>query len=72
MNPNSPQSTFARHMSDTHKVVFSKTLEKTAPIPGGRGTMDIVDGDLTYEISELNKYCPHDILVYGGATLFLP
>ena len=68
MNSNSPQYTFARHITDTHKVVFSKTLDKSKPIPGGWDNTDIVAGDFVNAINKLKQHYPNNILVYGGAT----
>jgi dihydrofolate reductase len=68
MNPNSPQYTFARHITDTPKVVFSKTLDKTKPIPGGWNNTDIVAGDFVNAINKLKQHYPNNILVYGGAS----
>jgi len=68
MNSNSPQYTFARHITDTPKVVFSKTLDKSKPIPGGWDNTDIVAGDFVNAINKLKQHYPNNILVYGGAT----
>jgi len=68
MNPDSSQYTFARHITDTRKVVFSKTLSKVTPIPGGWDNADIVDGDFINSINKLKQRYRKDILVYGGAT----
>jgi len=68
MNSNSPQYTFARHITDTRKVVFSKTLDKATPIPGGWDNADIVAGDFVNAINKLKQNYRNDILVYGGAT----
>ena len=68
INTNSPQYTFARHITDTRKVVFSKTLDKATPIPGGWDNTDIVDGDFIQAINKLKQQYDKDILVYGGAT----
>jgi dihydrofolate reductase len=68
MNSNSPQYTFARHITDTRKVVFSKTLNKATPIPGGWDNTDIVEGDFVSAINKLKQHYHKDILVYGGAS----
>ena len=68
MNPDSPQYTFALHITDTPKVVFSKTLNKASPIPGGWENTDIAAGDYVNAINKLKQHYHHDILVYGGAT----
>ncbi len=67
-NTEDPQYSFAKHISDTPRVVFSKTLEKSIPIPGGWQGTDIANGDLVKEISKLKNGKGKDILVYGGAT----
>ena len=68
MNPDSPQYTFALHITDTPKVVFSKTLKKASPIPGGWENTDIVAGDFANAINKLKQHYHRDIPVYGGAT----
>ena len=68
MNADSPQYTFAKHITNTHKVVFSKTLNKATPIPGGWDNTDIVAGDFVKAINKIKHDTHHDILVYGGAT----
>src|SRR5688572_5295132 len=67
-NSDSRQYTFARHIADTRKVVFSKTLNKSTPIPGGWDNADIVDGDFVSAINKLKKHHRNNILVYGGAS----
>jgi len=68
MNSNSPQHTFASHIADTRKVVFSKTLDKATPIPGGWENTDIENGDFVKAIKKFKQHYHNDILVYGGAT----
>ena len=68
MKTDSSQYTFARHITNTPKVVFSTTLNKAIPIPGGWDHTDIVGGDYIHAITKLKQNNPHDILVYGGAT----
>ena len=68
MHAGSTQYTFARHITNTPKVVFSKTLDKATPIPGGWDNVDIVAGDFVNAINKLKQHYHHDILVYGGAT----
>ncbi|MCW3110902.1 MAG: deaminase, partial [Segetibacter sp.] len=67
-NPKDPQSTFAKHITDTRKIVFTKTLDKTKPIPGGWDNTDIAKSDLAREIHKLKQQKGKDIIVYGGAT----
>ena len=68
MNSNSPQYTFAKHITDTPKVVFSKTLDNATPIPGEWDNTDLVKDDFVNAIHKLKQHYHNDILVYGGAT----
>jgi dihydrofolate reductase len=60
---------FARHITDTHKIVFTTTLDKSHPIPGGWTNTDIAERSLADEIHHLKKQNGKDMMVYGGATL---
>lgn len=64
----SNQYTFARHVTVTHKVVFSETLNKSVPIPGGWENTDIIGKDYVNSINKLKQQYHNDLLVYGGAT----
>jgi dihydrofolate reductase len=64
----SPQYSFAKHITDTHKIVFSRSLKKTASIPGGWENTDIVNSDFVNAIKKLKQQSTKDILVYGGST----
>ncbi len=68
-HPDDPQYAFARHITDTHKVVFTKTLGKSDTIPGGWNNASIAKGGLTNEINQLKSQNGKEIIVYGGATL---
>jgi dihydrofolate reductase len=68
-NPNDPRFEFAKHITNTHKIVFSKTLDKSVVIPGGWNNTDIGKGDIAGAINRLKKKDGKDIIVYGGATL---
>jgi dihydrofolate reductase len=59
---------FARHISDTHKIVFTGTIDKSTPIPGGWNNTDVAKGKLVDEIDQLKNQNGKDIIVYGGAT----
>lgn len=63
----SPQYVFARHIADTRKVVFSRTLSKSSAIPGGWSNARLAEGDLTDEIRKLKKREDKNIIAYGGA-----
>lgn len=62
-NPDDPQLPFGKKMTDTQKVVFSKTLDKSGWI-----NTDIAKGNLVEEINKLKNQNGKDIIVYGGAT----
>src|SRR6266498_4929012 len=66
-DPSSPLYTFARHVTNTPKVVFSNTLNKSVPIPGGWDNTDIVGNDYVNSIRGLKQQY-NNLLVYGGAT----
>lgn len=52
-----------KKFTDTHKVVFTKTLNQ----PDWKNTV-LAKGDLVDEISQLKKQDGQDIIAYGGAT----
>lgn len=60
--PEDPQYAFARKMVDTPKIVFSKTLDKSA-----WDNTRIAQSDLAGEITGLKKQNGRDIMMYGGA-----
>jgi len=68
-NSESPQFTFANHVSQTQKVVFSNTLTKSVAIPGGWDNAEIANGNLIEQIYQLKSKPGKNMLVYGGATL---
>ncbi|MCW3118143.1 MAG: deaminase [Chitinophagaceae bacterium] len=66
--PDGRQFAFARHITDTRKMVFTKTLTQSDPIPGGWHNTDIANGDLVSEINRLKNQGGKNIIVYGGAS----
>ena len=61
-NPDHPEFTAGKKFTDTHKVVFSKTLD--------RSKWDhtvLAKGNLVDEITKLKKQDGKDIIAYGGA-----
>jgi len=68
-NPNDPRYEFAKHVTETYKVVFSTTMKKSTPIPGGWDNTEIATGDYIEFINHLKDQDGKDIIVYGGATL---
>lgn len=62
-NPDDPEFTSGKKFTGTHKVVFTKTLDK----PKWDNTV-LAKGDLVHEITQLKKQDGNDIIAYGGAT----
>lgn len=62
-DPNNPEFTAGQKFTDTHKVVFSKTLEQSV-----WDNTTLAKGDLPEEITRLKKQTGQDIIAYGGAT----
>lgn len=58
-----PEQEGAAFMNNTHKVVFTKILEKS-----DWDNTDLVKGNLTEEITNLKQQQGGDIIVYGGAS----
>lgn len=58
-----PEFTSGKQFTDTHKVVFTKTLDK----PEWANTV-LATGDLVNEITQLKRQEGNDIIAYGGAT----
>lgn len=61
--PENSESAFARKMSDTPKVVFTKTLTSN-PWENAR----LAQGDIREEIAQLKNQPGKDIIVYGGGN----
>jgi dihydrofolate reductase len=62
-NPADPQFSAGQKFTGTPKVVFTRTLEKSA-----WDNTVLAKGDLAVEITELKKRAGRDIIAYGGAT----
>jgi dihydrofolate reductase len=62
-NPDDPQFTAGKKFTDTHKVVFSKTLDKSE-----WDNTDLAKGNLVDEITKLKNQEGKDIIAYGGAS----
>lgn len=62
-NPNDPEYTAGVKFTETHKVVFTQTLDRSK-----WDNTVIAKGDLVDEITKLKKQDGKDIIVYGGAT----
>ena len=62
-NPKNPEFEFAKKMVDYHKVVFTKTLDKST-----WANTELAKGSLVDEVKKLKNGTGKDIIVYGGAT----
>ena len=62
-NPDDPEFTAGEKYTDTHKVVFTKTLDKSK-----WDNTVIAKGNLVDEITNLKNQDGKDIIAYGGAT----
>ena len=62
-DPDDPDYASGKKFVDTPKVVFTKTLKKSA-----WENTNIATGDLTDEITRLKSQTGQDMIVYGGAT----
>ena len=62
-NSDHPEFTAGKKFTDTDKVVFTKTLEKSE-----WDNTALAKGDLVDEITKLKKQDGKDIIAYGGAT----
>jgi dihydrofolate reductase len=60
--PGNPEYEFGKKMCDTHKVVFSKTLEKSE-----WENTDLAKGDISAEVNRLKNQPGKGIIAYGGA-----
>ena len=62
-NPDDPEFTAGKKFTDTPKVVFTKTLDKSE-----WDNTVLAKGDLVDQITQLKKQDGQDIIAYGGAT----
>jgi len=62
-NPDDPEYSLGKKMTDTQKVVFTKTLEKSE-----WPNTELAKGDLADEINKLKNQDGGDIIIYGGAN----
>ena len=62
-NPDDPEFSAGKIFTDTHKVVFSRTLDKSE-----WDNTVLAKGDLVDEISRLKRQDGRDIIAYGGGT----
>ncbi len=62
-NPDDPEFAAGKMFTNTHKVVFTKTLDRSK-----WDNTVLAKGDLVDEITQLKKQGGKDIIAYGGAT----
>ncbi len=62
-NPDAPEFSAGEKYTNTHKVVFTRTLGTSE-----WGNTVLAKGDLVDEINQLKKQKGKDIIVYGGGT----
>jgi dihydrofolate reductase len=62
-NPDDPEFTAGKKFTDTHKVVFTKTLDESEWDKTVLAKCNLID-----EIAKLKKQDGKDIIAYGGAT----
>ncbi len=61
-NPDNPEVSAGQKLTETHKVVFSKTLHTS------KWDNTVVANNVVGEITRLKQQEGQDIIVYGGAT----
>jgi dihydrofolate reductase len=59
---------FAKHITDTRKIVFSRTIDRSTQIPGGWHNTEIANGNFIDVVKQLKNQDGKDIIVYGGST----
>lgn len=67
-NIDSTENEAGRKFTDTHKVVFTKTLDELDKTVTGWHNTVLAKGYLTDEINKLKNQKGKDIIAYGGAT----
>jgi dihydrofolate reductase len=67
-DPLDTRFSFAKHITDTHKIVFSRTIDRSTQIPGGWDNTEIADGDFVDVVEQVKRKDGKDIIVYGGST----
>ena len=67
-DPLDTRFSFAKHITDTHKIVFSRTIDRSTQIPGGWHNTEIANGNFINIVKQLKKQDGKDIIVYGGST----
>ena len=60
---NNPQAAFAGNVTKAHKIVFTKTLQKSA-----WPNTTLAKGDLVTTVNQLKQQPGRDMIVYGGAS----
>ncbi|MBK8505918.1 MAG: dihydrofolate reductase family protein [Saprospiraceae bacterium] len=68
VNPKDPEHSAGQKFTDTHKVVFTKTLKKSDPAVAGWTHTELAEGDLIDEVNAWKQRDGNDIISYGGGT----
>lgn len=63
-----PEQSAGKKFTETHKVVFSKTLDGAAPAAHGWNNTVVTNEDVATQINTLKSAPGGDIIAYGGAT----
>lgn len=67
-DPANPEQAAGKIFTDTQKVVFTKTLDESAPAANGWNHTVLAKGHLAEEIRALKGQEGGDIIAYGGAA----
>ncbi len=67
-NPDNSENAAGKKYTDTKKVVFTKTLDKSDNAVLEWNNTVLANGDLVDEINQLKNQKGKDIIAYGGAT----
>ncbi|MEO6232973.1 MAG: dihydrofolate reductase family protein, partial [Ferruginibacter sp.] len=68
INADDPQVVAGKKFTETKKLVFSKTLESSAPSDNGWNNTVVTSGDLVEKVTQLKSENGKDIIAYGGAN----
>jgi dihydrofolate reductase len=66
--PGDEETEFAQKMTNTYKVVFTKTLDASASAANGWNNTVVENGNLLEEVQHLKSMQGNDIIVYGGGN----